>query len=316
MELRHLRYFVAVAEELHFGRAALKLHIAQPPLSMQIKQLETELGFPLFLRTSRKVELTQAGALFLNESRETLAELERSIASARRVARGESGWLGIGFVGSATYSVLPAVLQQFRKVRPDVELVLRELVSAKQAQALREGRIHVGLARPAIQENGIESEVILNEPLLAALPDSHPLAKMVRVRIEALAGVPFILFPRNPKPSYADFVLSICEQAGFVPNVVQEAAEMHTAIGLVAAGLGVTLVPESVRTERRPGLTFRDLAHPAPITELTAAYRTSDSSPVLREFLPILRMSAAQGIQGDAAGTVKSRNMGRLNAIG
>src|SRR5687768_4355925 len=200
MELRHLRYFVAVAEELHFGRAAVRLHIAQPPLSMQIKQLEGELGFRLFQRTNRKVEITQAGALFLDDVRELLAELDRSVASAKRVARGESGWLGIGFVGSATYAVLPAALQRFRKDHPDVELVLRELVTAKQAQALREGRIHVGLARPAIDEEGIDSEVILHEPLVAALPDSHRLARKAGIRVEDLAAEPFILFPRNPKP--------------------------------------------------------------------------------------------------------------------
>ena len=315
MELRHLRYFVAVAEELHFGHAAARLHMAQPPLSMQIKQLESEIGFRLFQRTNRKVELTQAGALLLDDVRELLAELDRSVASAKRVARGEAGWLGIGFVGSATYAVLPAALQRFREEHPDVELVLRELVSAKQAQALREGRIHVGLARPAIGEDGFESEVILNERLVAALPDSHPLAKNRRLRIEDLAREPFILFPQNPKPSYADFVLGICEQAGFVPRIVQEAAEMHTAIGLVAAGLGVTLVPGSVRTETRPGLTFRDLAG-APSTALTAAYRSADESPVLVEFLRILRGLAQTGEQGPAARAVNSSGMGRTDAVG
>lgn len=254
MELRHLRYFIAVAEELHFGRAAERLCISQPPLSQQIQQLERELGFALFHRTQRRVELTEAGRLFLEEARETLAHLEKAAIAGRRVARGEAGWLGIGFVGTATYEFLPRALSRFRERCPDVELALRELVSAKQAQALRDRRIHVGLARPAIQEEGIVSEVVCREPLMVALPEAHPHAASDHVPIEALAEEPFILFPRHPQPSYADSVLAVCARAGFRPNVVQETAEIHTAIGLVAAGLGVTIVPASVQSAHRQGV--------------------------------------------------------------
>ena len=289
MELRHLRYFVAVAEELHFGRAAERLFIAQPPLSIQIKQFEAELGFPLFVRTNRTVELTPAGAFFLDEARHVISSLENSVSAARRVARGESGWLGIGFVGSATYALFPKALGQFRAQFPDVELVLRELVSGRQAQALRDGRIHVGLARPPIEEAGTVSEVLVQEPLVAALPASHPLAKKPRIHLSDLAGERFVLFPRHPKPSYADSVIAHCEAAGFTPDVVQETAEMHTAVGLVAAGLGVSLVPESVTAETRPGLVFRSLEPPAPITELAVVYRESETPPVLESFLRILK---------------------------
>ena len=291
MELRHLRYFVAVADELHFGRAAEKLCIAQPPLSIQIKQLEKELGFSLFSRTNRKVELTEAGAYFLDEVRHNLAGLHEAVSAARRVARGESGWLGIGFVGSAAYDILPRILAAFRSEYPDVELVLRELVSAKQAAALREGRIHVGLARPSIEESGIESDVLLNERFVVALPAAHPLCGRSQLALEELASENFILFPRIPKPSSADSIIAVCVSAGFRPNMPQEAAEMHTAVGLVAGGLGVTLVPESVRTESRPGLAFRPLKN-APTTALTVTYRRSERTPQVDSFLRICRTTA------------------------
>jgi DNA-binding transcriptional LysR family regulator len=289
MELRHLRYFIAVAEELHFGRAAERLCIAQPPLSQQIQQLERELGFALFHRTQRRVQLTEAGQIFLDEARQMMAHLEKAAQTGRRVARGETGWLGIGFVGTATYAVLPAALALFRERYPDVALVLRELVSAKQAQALREKRIHIGLARPPLCEDDLISESLVREPLIAALPEKHPLASVERLPLSALAAEPFVLFPRYPRPSYADFVISTCEQAGFQPAVTQEAAEMQTAISLVAAGLGVTLVPACVQRLSREGVIYRMLDAPTPMSELSATYRRADETSALQAFLRILR---------------------------
>ncbi len=289
MELRHLRYFLAVAEELHFGRAAERLCIAQPPLSQQIQQLERELGFALFHRAHRRVTLTDAGQMFLQEARDTLANLEKAASAGRRVARGESGWLGIGFVGSATYALLPQVLSAFRERYPGVELLLRELVSAKQAQALRDRRIHVGFARPPLTDDDLTCEVIAREPLLAALPASHAFAAQSALPLSALAEEPFILFPRHPRPSYADVVVAACEEAGFQPQIVQETAEIHTAISLVAAGLGVTLVPESTQNVQRAAVVFRALTPPAPLTELGVVYRREDPSPVLRAFLDVVR---------------------------
>ena len=289
MELRHLRYFIAVAEELHFGRAAERLCIAQPPLSQQIQQLERELGFALFTRTQRRVELTAAGQLFLEEARDIFSTLERATAAGRRVARGEVGWLGIGFVGTATYEFLPAVLSAFRERYPAVELVLRELVSAKQALALRERRIHIGLARPALEEEGIVCEVIRREPLAAALPEAHPLAAQERLSLAMLADEPFILFPRQPRPSYAEAILAVCAEAGFRPQVVQEAAEIHTALSLVAAGLGVTLTPASVASAHRQGIAYRFFEAPMPMTELIVAFRAGESSPIVEAFLKLAR---------------------------
>jgi DNA-binding transcriptional LysR family regulator len=293
VELRHLRYFIAVAEELHFGRAAERLCIAQPPLSQQIRQLEHELGFALFSRTQRRVELTAAGRLFLDEARGALAGLEKAAAAGRRIARGEAGWLGIGFVGTATYELLPALLSAYRARYPDVELVLRELVSARQADALREKRIHVGLARPALAEDGLVSETLVREPLVAALSEGHPLSGARELRLDELAAEPFILFPRHPKPSYADYIHGVCEAAGFAPNVVQESAEIHTAVSLVAAGMGVTLVPASVHTAHREGVVYVPLAAPPPVSELCLAYRAGDDSPVLQAFLAVAREVAA-----------------------
>ena len=293
MELRHLRYFIAVAEELHFGRAALRLYIAQPPLSQQIQQLERELGFMLFNRTQRRVELTAAGELFLVEAREMLANLDKAVTASRRVARGEVGWLGIGFVGTATYAFLPAVLSAFRERCPEVELVLRELVSARQAQALQDKRLHIGLARPAISAESIVSEVVVQEPLVVALPKAHPMSSPERLELAALADEPFILFPPYPRPSYADFVTAVCSQAGFTPTVVQETAEMHTALSLVAAGLGVTLVPASVQRAHREGICYRHFTEPQPMTELTVAYRVGETSPVVSAFLEVVRQVAA-----------------------
>jgi DNA-binding transcriptional LysR family regulator len=292
MELRHLRYFIAVAEELHFGRAAERLCIAQPPLSQQIRQLEREIGFQLFHRTQRRVQLTEAGQIFLEEARQMLANLEKAAQTGRRVARGETGWLGIGFVGTATYALLPPALALFRERYPNVALVLRELVSARQAQALREKRIHIGLARPPLHEEDLTSEPLVREPLLAALPERHPLAGATELPLSALAAEPFVLFPRYPKPSYADFVFAACEQAGFQPAVTQEVAEMQTAISLVAVGLGVTLAPACVQRWHPEGVVYRPLDATAPISELSAAYRRDDETPALLAFLHALRAAA------------------------
>lgn len=289
MELRHLRYFVAVAEELHFGRAAARLFIAQPPLSQQIQQLERELGIALFLRTSRRVHLTPAGEVFLAGARQTLAGLDNAVKAAQRAARGETGWLGIGFAASATYDLLPAVLHDFRAQFPEVELSLMELNAVEQAQALRDRGIHVGFARPHVEEADVAVEAVLREPFLVALPETHPLAAQPFVSMPMLAGEPFISFPEKPLPSYAQTVRAVCEEAGFTPHVVQEVREMQTALSLVAAGLGIALLPDSVQHLHRDGVVYCSFPEPAPRTELAIVSRKEDASPALRNFLAIVR---------------------------
>lgn len=299
MELRHLRYFVTVAEELHFGRAAERLFIAQPPLSQQIKQLEAEIGVRLFERTSRRVMLTAAGEVFLKETRAILTRTEQAVELARRADRGEVGRIGVGFVASATYAVLPDVLHRFRVQHPDVELLLDELTAAEQMNALREGRIDVGFARPFIEDTQIMVESVAREPFIVALPEGHPKATEDDLSLPGLVGEPFIVFPAEPKPSYADTVWALCAGAGFAPQAAQEVHEMQTALGLVAAGIGMCIVPASVRNLGRQGVVYRSFREPTPPTELALAYRRGDSSPVLQGFLQVVRNRAREIEGGD-----------------
>lgn len=289
MELRHLRHFAAVAETLHFGRASERLYMAQPPLSQSIRQLEAEVGVALFERTSRRVSLTPAGIVFQAHALRILHLVEEASLAARRAEQGEAGWLGIGFSASASYDVLPDVLRAFRDEYPDVDLRLYEMNAAEQADALRDGKIHLGLARPSIEEPGVVRETITHELFVVALPSAHPRAASADLDLAELADEAFILFPTLPKPSYGDSVLQVCAQAGFVPHAAQEVREMQTAISLVSAGMGLALVPAPVQNMHRQGVTYRPLRAPQAFTELTAATRQGDSSPTLRNFLTLLR---------------------------
>ena len=219
MELRHLRYFLCVANELHFGRAAKKLHIAQPPLSQQIRQLEEELGLQLFERTKRRVQLTAAGAVFANAMQSVMNQIEQGVQAAQQASRGELGQLTIGFVSSAAYNVLPPILQTFRARFPQVKLTLHELTTAQQQQWFQTGQIDVGFARPPIQDDSIDWRILLRESLVVALPDDHPLAKQGKVSQSEIANEPFILFPRHASPGLYDHIISLCRQAEFSPNV-------------------------------------------------------------------------------------------------
>lgn len=289
MELRHLRYFVAVAEELHFGRAAARLRIAQPPLSRQIHALEGEIGTELFDRSRRRVELTRAGKVLLEEVRRTFAQIDRAIDLARRAGRGESGALSIGFVSAVTHTSLPVILRAFRRGFGHVELYLREMSPADQVLALREGRIQVGFLRAPIDEPTLAVETILRERLVAALPSSHPLAGRKRLSLSALAREPFVLFPRHLGPGFYDQIISLCRQAGFSPRVIQEAPQMVTIASLVAVGLGVSVMPASVARLWREGVAFLPLTGRLPAAELVMAWRPDDTSPVLRAFLEVVR---------------------------
>jgi DNA-binding transcriptional LysR family regulator len=289
MELRHLRYFLAVADELHFGRAAARLHIAQPPLSQQIRQLEAELGFPLFLRTQRRVRLTEAGAAFRDEARTLLERLEQAKAAAGRVARGEAGALAVGFVASATYGLLPRLYRRFRERHPGVALTLDEMSTAEQVEALRAGRIQLGLARPPVGDDALQAELLADEALVAALPARHPLAARATLPLRALAHEPFVLFPRQPRPGWIDVVQEACRTAGFRPAVAQEVLDLSTAVTLVAAGIGVSLVPASAQALRLDGVTYRALAAPTPRSPLVAVQRPDERRPVVERFLEVAR---------------------------
>lgn len=289
MELRQLRYFIAVAEELHFGRAAQRLHLAQPALSRQIQNFEHELEIQLLFRTKRRVQLTAAGAVMLDQARSVLTRAEQAVRAAQLAARGRTGWLGVGFVGSATYDMLPASLKLFRQRSPGVEVTLSEMTTAEQVQALHEKRIHVGFVRPPVRAEGLALETIAREPILVALPRGHRLAHRATIPLRSLAGEEFILHPREPRPSWVDYVIGLCREAGFEPNVVQETMEVQTSISLVAGGVGIAVVPGAVAKMPRRGVVYRRLSRPSPMTELIAAYRQDELSPVLRDFLAVVR---------------------------
>ncbi|MGD0197811.1 MAG: LysR substrate-binding domain-containing protein [Solirubrobacteraceae bacterium] len=292
MELRHLRYFVAVAEELHFHRAATRLHISQPPLSQQIRALEAEIGVTLLVRNRRRVELTAAGASFLVSARMILEAVDRGAETARRVAAGEIGSLSVGFVGSAMFSpVLPTILRDFASRHPDVDLHLRELPTAEQLDALSHGRIDVGVIRGPLRAAtlapGLELAVIHREHMVVALPEAHLLAAKSRLRASDLQGETFVILRRSEAPGLWTPLASLMGGAGGLPEEVQEVAEMQTIIALVASGFGVSLVPASVGDTDRPGVTFRPLADPSPMIELSLAWASSERSPVLEAFLAL-----------------------------
>ena len=289
MELRHLRYFVMVAEELHFGRAAERLHIAQPPLSQQIRQLEEELGVQLFLRTRRSVHLTEAGQAFLGEAKQVLEQTQHAVQVAQRTERGEQGQIVIGFVGSATYSIFPKLLHEFRERFPAVNIVLREMTTGQQVHALREERIHLGLLRPPAARDFLILEALEREALIVALPEQHRLAEHEALTVSELAGEPFVLFPRHLGSGFYDTILSLCQQAGFSPDIVQEAIQMQTLVGLVAAGFGVSLVPASMQQLQLKGIVYRTLLDASAMIELALAWRREDANPALHAFLKMVR---------------------------
>ena len=287
IELRHLRYFVAVAEELHFGRAAERLHIAQPPLSQQIKQLESELGFTLFHRTKRSVRLSEAGIVFLSETRRLFRQLDQAVEAGRQASRGESGQLVIGFVSSAAYNVLPELLRAFRLAAPEVRLELHELPTNEQLNWLRAGKIDLGLLRPPVDDQALHLQTIMREPMVVALPETHSLAAHAQINWLDLANQAFILFPRPLSPHAYDQIISFCQQAGFSPNIGQEAMQMQTIVSLVAGGIGLSIVPVSLQNMQRTGVVYRPLAEPTPYAEVAVVWR-QDDSVTIRRFLTTL----------------------------
>ena len=290
MELRHLRYFVAVGEALNFGRAARMLHIAQPPLSRAIRAFEEELGTPLFARGTRGVSLTRAGAALLPEARRLLRDAQAFRDGARQYAAGEAGTLVIGFVSTAAYNVLPRLVPAFRARRPGVRLALREATSDVQVPALVAGDLDVGFLIPGAADPALGYVPLHRETMIAALPARRRWPR--RVPLRSLAREPFILFPRNVAPELHDAILALCRRAGFVPRVGQEAIQMQTIVSLVAGGMGVALVPASLEHLRRDGVVYRALAERAPRVEIGLAWRASDDSPLTRAFVAEARAAA------------------------
>jgi DNA-binding transcriptional LysR family regulator len=294
MELHSLRYFVAVAEELHFSRAATRLHITQPALSRQIRLLEEELGITLLRRTKRTVELTEAGATFLPEIRKALQQIESATQIAQRAARGEIGSLRIAFAASAMHIVLPKILQQFRALYPNVKLEMTELCTLDQVEALRTETVDVGLLHPPIDVPFLSLHPLQGEKLVVALPEAHPLSQQKQLPLKTLASESFILHPRYEGPILYDQILTLCRQAGFEPHIVHEEIKHQTRIGLVAAGIGIAFVPESSQQSSSSGVSYCAIAGDAPTLQLAVAWRSDHVSPVLREFLQVAQQGAMQ----------------------
>lgn len=308
-ELRQLRYFVAVAEEMHFTRAAKRLNIAQPPLTQQIKQLEHLLGVALLVRTTRHVELTAAGQIFLAAARRTLAEAARAAEAARRAARGEVETLRIAFTDAGMFAVLPAALAAFRTRYPAVHLDLRESDSPVDlAEGVAAGSLDVALMRGPFIDARLHVEPLLEEPFYVALPASHPLASRARVPLRALWGAPMILFPRRASPAYHDRLVAICRAAGFAPTVGYEVERYTTILGLIASGIGVALVPRGNRNLSREGVVYRPLAGTTARAAVVAAWRGDGSLGTLGSFLAIARSVGLQSARLARTHTQGSRD--------
>lgn len=299
-ELSQLRCFVVVAEELHFGRAATRLNMTQPPLSRQIQMLERIFGTRLFNRSSRSVELTTAGIHLLPEARRILALSESSIKEIRRLTRGEAGSLSIGFTASAGSSFLPMLLMRCREQLTNVQLELKEMVTREQTEALTAGQIDIGLLRPPAGPH-YHSICVLQDRLLAALPASHSLATGAAPAIEDFNNLPFIMYSPDESEYFYDLVTSIFRERGVSPDFVQHVTQIHSILALVRAGLGVALVPEAASNLQFAGVSLRPLTtQPARPVELLMAWLPNNSNPVMKRVLDIARTLAARQKNKDA----------------
>ena len=292
LELRQLRYFVAVAEELHFGRAARRLGMTQPPLSLQIRQLEEMLGVTVFERTSRRVQLTPAGRALLEEGRHLIADFERVANAARRAARGETGSLTVAFVVSVMFLSLPRIIGNFRQRFPGVRLEIRELSTNQQTDALRNGELDVGFLREPMRDAELVTEAMMNEHLLLAVSKRHPLATRKRLSLRDVANEDFVLFPRDVSPGLYAHVLAVCAEAGVHPRIVQTSRELYSTICLVEAGLGVTIIPNSAQRFGWRGVRYYPIPSPSAVTVIAAAWRADNPSTILPAFLEIARAVA------------------------
>jgi DNA-binding transcriptional LysR family regulator len=293
IELRHLRYFVAVAEELHFGRAAHRLGITQPPLSLQIQHLEANLGVSLFERTNRQVRLTAAGRTLLEEGRHLIADFANVADAARRAARGETGSLSVAFAASVMFLALPRIIRRFRQEFPSVRLELRELSTGLQMIALRNGELDIGFLRQAPPDPELITETMMKEKLVLALSKRHELASRKRLRLADVANEDFVLFPRDLTPGLHAHVLALCAEAGVHPRIVQTSRELYTTVSLVDAGLGVTIIPESVQQMGGwRGVRYYPIRSVSAVTRIDAAWRADHRSTILPAFMEIARSVA------------------------
>ncbi|HTB04792.1 MAG TPA: LysR family transcriptional regulator [Bradyrhizobium sp.] len=287
MELRHIRYFLAVAEERHFTRAAAKVGIGQPPLSQQIKDLEGEVGATLFRRLAHGAELTEAGKAFLAGVKEMPSMAARATMAARRAARGETGSLRVGFTPSATFNVVaPSTIRAFRRAYPEIHLTLEEANTTQLVIGLQEGRLDAVFLRPGTPgTEELQLRLLLEEPMVVALPQRHPAAALKKIDLAMLKDDTFLLVPREIAPTVYDTVVGACRKAGFEPVISQLAPHFSTIVNFVAAELGVSIVPASMMQVRVTGIAYRPIAGQSPTTRLALVYRRGETSPVVRNFI-------------------------------
>ena len=289
MELRHIRYFLAVAEEQNFTRAAARVGIGQPPLSQQIKDLETEVGAPLFHRIPQGAELTEAGRAFLENVRVIPVQAERATRAAQRAARGEIGSLRVGFVGSAPFNrVMPASIRSFRRAYPDVEMSFEESNAMRLIARLKDGELDAAFFRfNESPSDDLQIRLLSEERMVVVLPATHPAAKSVEIDLVRLRNDALILVPRDAGPSLFDTVMLACRQAGFEPILGQSAPQLSSVVSLVAAELGFSMVPESMRQLQLTGVAYREVTGDAPLTRLALAYRRGETSKIVRNFVDL-----------------------------
>jgi DNA-binding transcriptional LysR family regulator len=291
-DIRHLKHFVAVAEEKHFGLAAVRLNMTQPPLSLSIKKLEEELGVKLFDRTTKRVSLTSAGDVFLSGAYDALQRMDELTNDTQRAASGHLGRLKLGFVGSAIYEALPKTIRTFRKYYPDVQLDLKEMATVEQIEALSKNEIDVGILRPPITGGALyDLSPISEEAMVAVLPSNHPLAKNETIQLELLKDDAFILFPHNVSPNLHALVLLACREAGFTPNIFQTAPQIQTQISLVSAKLGVALVPACAARVRYPDVVFRpiEVSKIHINTQMSVVHRRDEKSAIVQSFVDLCK---------------------------
>lgn len=299
MELRHLRYFVAVAEDLHFGRAANRLHTSQSSLSQQVRNLETELKVDLLRRVKRHVELTPAGSRFLREARGILAAAERAAGLARETEREESQKIVIGISPETDWAFLGKALRLFREHAPSVEVLFQNLTPEAQVEALHRGRIDIGFVGLPIEAEGVVSEVTGRERLVAAIPEVHPMARNERIRLRDLSGEAYTLWPRHLSPGRYDQLLSVFRHAGFGPPIAMEGGlpSTQTVLGMVAAGLTIALVDPAIKQRAMPGVVFRSIQDRGVFTESGVIYRREDPSLLLASFLHEVRLTPRRRVE-------------------
>jgi DNA-binding transcriptional LysR family regulator len=299
MELRHLRYFVAVADTLNFRRAAERVHIEQSPLSQQIRNLEEELGVELFTRTKRRVVLTHAGRVFLVDAQAVLARANAGIERARRAARGSIGALSIAYLTSMTNEFFNTVIHEFRGQYPSVALSFSDMIPNAILEALMQRNADVGFLRGVIPHDGLAVEELASEPLIVALPKDHPLTRKKKLIGSDLAKERFVMIPDEGAMAYNDVVRAFCRESGFSPNLCAEANQMQAVIWLVHLGLGLSLIPESLRGLHRENIVYRELRDPPRITA-KLVYRRNDDSPILKNFVDLVRtvLGAPKSVKG------------------